>query len=288
MDNARFLADHFKIIKDGGFNSVRVNIHPFKFMDVIDNYQLPPSWFDKLDWVLDNALANDLMVILDFHEFNSMAENPKEKKEIFLSFWEQVGAHCKYLPSNVIFELLNEPNGKLAPELWNEFLKEALAIVRKNNPTRTVIIGPCFWNQIPHLQELKLPKDDRNIIVTIHYYSPHDFTHQGAPWAGEEAKSWIGNTWGSEKDKDAVKADFQIAKDWSVKNDRPIFLGEFGVYDAAKMEERVKYTSFVARLAEELEFSWAYWQFDSDFIVYDIDNKHWIQPIYRALIPAKE
>ncbi len=287
MENARFQAEHFKIIKDGGFSAVRVNIHPFRFMDKEDNYQLPPSWFDKLDWVLENALAQDLMVILDFHEFNSMAENPEEKKEIFLSFWEQLAPHCKYLPSNVVFELLNEPNRKLTPELWNVFLKEALAIVRKTNPDRTVIIGPGYWNQIPHLKELELPEDDRNIIVTIHYYSPHSFTHQGAPWAGEEAQSWIGKPWGSEEDKAAVRADFQVAKDWSVKYKRPIFLGEFGVYDAAKMEYRVAYTSYVARLAEELGFSWAYWQFDSDFIVYDIDKHSWNEPIHRALIPSR-
>ncbi len=288
MEYARFQTEHFEIIKEGGFNSIRVNIHPFKFMDKADNYSLPPSWFDKLDWVLDHALAQDLMVILDFHEFNAMAENPVEKKDIFLSFWEQVAPNCKYLPSNVVFELLNEPNKQLTPELWNEFLKEALAIVRETNPDRTVIIGPGNWNQIPYLEKLELPEDDRNIIVTIHYYSPHEFTHQGAPWSGEEAESWIGNKWGSEKDKAAVKADFQIAKKWSDKNNRPIFLGEFGVYDKAPMEYRVKYTSYVARLAEELGFSWAYWQFDSDFIVYDIDNEQWNKPIYRALIPSEK
>jgi endoglucanase len=287
MENSRFQKEHFKIIKEGGFNGIRVNIHPFKFMDKENNYQLPPSWFDKLDWVLDNALANNLMIILDFHEFNSMAENPKEKKDIFLRFWGQVAPHCKYLPSNVMFELLNEPNGQLTPELWNEFLKEALAIVRETNPNRTVIIGPAFWNQIPHLEELELPEDDRNIIVTIHYYNPHEFTHQGAPWAGEKAQLWIGNKWGSEEDKAAVRKDFQIAKDWSVKNNRPIFLGEFGVYDKAPMEYRVIYTSYVARLAEEFGFSWAYWQFDSDFILYDIDNGQWIKPIHRALIPSE-
>jgi endoglucanase len=51
------------------------------------------------------------------------------------------------------------------------------------------------------------------------------------------------------------------------------------------MESRTKYLSFVTRTVENLGWSWAYWQFDSDFILYDIDNEHWIEPVLKALIP---
>ena len=61
--------------------------------------------------------------------------------------------------------------------------------------------------------------------------------------------------------------------------------GEFGAYDKGPMDSRVRYTAAVARTAEKLGWSWAYWQFDSDFILYDIDNDHWVQPIRDALIP---
>ena len=50
------------------------------------------------------------------------------------------------------------------------------------------------------------------------------------------------------------------------------------------MESRARYTAYVARTAERLGFSWAYWQFDSDFIVYDIDKEQWVTPILNALI----
>ena len=36
--------------------------------------------------------------------------------------------------------------------------------------------------------------------------------------------------------------------------------------------------------AEKLGWSWAYWQFDSDFIVYNINEDHWVEPIRDALI----
>jgi endoglucanase len=70
-----------------------------------------------------------------------------------------------------------------------------------------------------------------------------------------------------------------------MQNDRPILLGEFGAYDAADMDSRVRWTSFIARLAESHGWSWAYWQFDSDFVVYDIDAGKWVEPIRDALVP---
>jgi endoglucanase len=54
------------------------------------------------------------------------------------------------------------------------------------------------------------------------------------------------------------------------------------------MESRARYTAAVARTAERLGWSWAYWQFDSDFVVYDIPNSQWIAPIHRALIPVPD
>jgi endoglucanase len=47
----------------------------------------------------------------------------------------------------------------------------------------------------------------------------------------------------------------------------------------------VRYTDFVARAAEKFGWSWAYWQFDSDFIVYNINEDHWVEPIRDALLP---
>jgi len=283
MDRARFKAKHFKTIKDGGFNSIRVNLHPFRQMGPPPDCKLGDSWTQTLDWIITNALSDDLLVILDLHEFNAMGANPEANKEKFLAFWKQIAPKFKDAPSNVIFEILNEPSGKLTPQLWNQYLADALAIIRSTNPARTVIVGPAFWNGIDHLRELKLPEQDRNLIVTVHYYAPMDFTHQGASWAGRADK--IGVTWdGTDQQRAAIARDFKRAADWATANNRPIFLGEFGAYDKAEMASRARYTAAVARTAEQLGWSWAYWQFDSDFVVYDIARDQWVDPIHKALI----
>jgi endoglucanase len=213
-----------------------------------------------------------------------MGNDPAANKARFLAFWKQAAPRYKDAPDSVLFEILNEPSRKLTPQLWNADLAEALAIIRKSNPTRTVIIGPGFWNSIDHLQELELPENDRHLIVSVHYYQPMTFTHQGAAWTNQRDKTGI--VWeGTDAERQKIRDDFAKVTAWANAHRRPVFLGEFGAYDRAPMESRVRYTDCVARTAEANGWSWAYWQFDSDFILYDVRQDHWVEPILHALIP---
>ena len=282
FEKRRFQEKHFELIKKGGFQTVRINLHGFDHMDATG--KLDESFFTTLDWAVKNALANKLNVILDLHNYTDFAKDAAGYKPKFLGFWRQVAPRYKDASNRVMFEILNEPNGELTPQLWNEYLHDALAIIRESNPTRNVVIGPDAWNQINYLKDLDLPKEDRHIIVTIHYYSPMQFTHQGAPWTPENAHL-SGIKWGTEAEKRQVVDDFAKAQAWSKANHRPILLGEFGSYDKGDIDSRAVYTSHVARTAESFGWAWTYWQFDSDFIVYNIDKDQWVMPIKKALVP---
>jgi endoglucanase len=94
-------------------------------------------------------------------------------------------------------------------------------------------------------------------------------------------------TWGSAAEIEQIKTDFARVQSWSATHRRPILLGEFGAYEKAPMESRVLWTAHIARAAESLGWAWTYWQFDSDFIVYNIDKDRWVEPILKALIPAR-
>jgi hypothetical protein len=278
----RFKPSYFARIREAGFTAVRVNLHPFKHMDA--THTLKPGWLETLDWAVKGALDARLAVILDMHEFHALAEDPAGRKAAWLAFWRQVAPRYKDAPDDVVFELLNEPFGKLTPELWNEYLKEGLAVVRETNPTRAVVLGGGRWNSIDGLQSLVLPEEDRNLIATVHYYTPMEFTHQGAPWA-TEWKDRSGVVWtGTDQERRRILLDFMRAQQWALERDRPVHLGEFGAYDKADMDSRARYTSAVARTAEQLGWSWAYWQFDSDFVVYDVARDAWVEPLRRALV----
>lgn len=283
-EQARFQEKHFRLLRQAGFDHVRVNLHAFRHMRNDGDLALAAAWFATLDWVLGQALAAGLLVILDCHEFTALGDDPAAHRAQFLSFWRQLAEHARDASDRVVFELLNEPSRNLTPELWNEYLAAALGVVRAVHPERPVIVGPACWNSIGHLAELRLPEQDRNLIVTVHYYSPMEFTHQGAPWSCHKALAGV--DWaGSEAERRKIRADFGVAQAWAEAAGRPLFLGEFGAYDRAPLAARVRYTDCVARTAEALGWSWAYWQFDSDFLLWNMAADDWVEPIRDALIP---
>jgi endoglucanase len=286
FSGGRFKERHFRLIREAGFQTVRINLHALQRMSSDSGHKLEDAWLKTLDWAVKGALANELMVVLDLHNYNDVAADPEAFKPRILAFWKQIAARFQDAPDTVLFEILNEPNGKLTPKLWDKFWREALAVIRATNPTRTVIIGPPIWNSIGYLKDLALPEEDRGIIVTVHYYEPFPFTHQGAAWSPATAHL-SGVSWGSEAEKKRVEDDFARVQKWSLEHRRPILLGEFGAYDKAPLDSRVLYTATLARTAESLGWAWAYWQFDSDFIVYDIDRDRWVEPILGALSPGK-
>ena len=82
------------------------------------------------------------------------------------------------------------------------------------------------------------PEDDKRLIVTIHYYNPLPFTHQGASWVKPGYP--IGLRWNdTQKERDAVTADFEKIKKFSEDNKNvPIHIGEFGVHFEADIDSR--------------------------------------------------
>jgi endoglucanase len=221
-----------------------------------------------------------------------MASDPWAHKERYLGIWRQVAEHYKDYPPQVLFELLNEPNGQLNASIWNEYLAESLAIVRETNPTRDAVIGPASWNAYDWVSTLDLPEDkrsgpvDKHRIVTFHYYLPFQFTHQGAEWvAGSEP--WLGTTWdATDAEKAEITAHFDSVAEWAKRhNNVRILLGEFGVYSKADPESRARWTRYVAREAERHGFAWSYWEFAAGFGIYDPEAKAWREELLKALIP---
>ncbi len=147
-----------------------------------------------------------------------------------------------------------------------------------------MIVGPVSWNSFRSLPQLKLP-EDKNLIVTVHYYEPMTFTHQGADWAPPKIRDLKDQTWeGTDAQMAELRNALDAAAKWAKENKRPVFLGEFGAYSKADMASRAKWTKAVAREAEARGFSWAYWEFASGFGAYDKDKKEWREPLLKALV----
>lgn len=277
--------EYFDLIKDAGFDFVRLPIRWNAHADESASYTIDAHFFERADEVVGWALKHNLTIIIDFHGYDEMMSDPWGNKERFLVIWKQVAEHYKDYPANVLFELLNEPNDQLDASLWNQYTAEALSVVRESNPIREVVIGPVKWNAYDWISTLDVP-DDEHIIVTFHYYLPFDFTHQGADWVGPESRQWLGTTWDATDDQKAeVKSNFDTVADWAKRHNVRILLGEFGAYSKADMASRVRWTSFVREQAEAHGFAWAYWEFGSGFGIYDSEAKAWREELLKALIP---
>jgi endoglucanase len=280
----RLEAEYFRRIREAGFQSVRLPIRWSAHAAAQPPYTIDPAFFQRVDWAVEQARKQGLAIVLNVHHYEELFQQPAAHEARLLALWEQIAEHYRAQPAEVYFELLNEPHGALSDARWNQLIPQLLAVVRRHNPQRAVIVGPGHWNNIAHLEQLKLPADPF-LLVTIHYYLPFEFTHQGASWV-PLSKRWLGTTWGQPAQRAALERDLERAAAWGRQHRRPLYVGEFGAYQAADLASRVAWTAAVARAAERRGMSWAYWEFCAGFGVYDRQTQAWRRPLLEALIPS--
>jgi endoglucanase len=277
-------ADFFARIKEAGFDSVRIPIRWSAHAKAEPPYEIDAEFFKRVDWAVEQALSRNLAAVINVHHYDGMDSDPAKHLPRLIGLWKQIAPRYREKPDRLVFELLNEPHDKLTDEKWQEMFPQVLAAVRQSNPNRWVIIGPSHWNNIDHLEKLKLPDDDKRLIATVHYYNPFNFTHQGAPWVNGSDK-WKGTTWkGTEEQRKALAKDFDKAAAWGKKHNRPIYLGEFGAFSGADMDSRATWTQAVRQEAQKHGFGFAYWEFCSGFGAYDSKGKSWREPLLKALV----
>ncbi len=187
--------EYFRIIADAGFDHVRLPVSWAAYADTEAPYTIPDgvdpnitgqpytNIWERVDWAIDQAEANDLMIIVNMHHYDEAHLDPLGHRDRIIGMWEQIAPRYADAGDHVVFELFNEPNEVFTdqPDLWNDLLMDLMTVVRETNPTRPVLIGPVGFNGIDFLDDMVLPDDDY-LIATVHLYEPHNFTHQGATW----------------------------------------------------------------------------------------------------------
>ena len=175
--------EFFTRVVEAGFDHIRLPVSWTYHALTEPPYTVDLEFFDRIDEVLAMAEAVDVKVILNDHHHDELDENPIAESPRFLAIWDQIATRYADRGDWLLFEILNEPHGMFTqnPELWNALQSDTLDIIRATNPTRKVLIAPVDYNSINKLELLEIP-DDSNLIASVHYYAPFDFTHQGAPW----------------------------------------------------------------------------------------------------------
>ena len=64
----------------------------------------------------------------------------------------------------------------------------------------------------------------------------------------------------------------------------PVFVGEFGVYEGAPMEQRARWTRAMREGLEARNLSWCYWDFAGALKAYDVDRAAWLPELKASLL----
>ncbi len=275
--------DDLKLIAGAGFTVVRLPVRWSAHAEQRAPYQIDPAFLARVDHVISKANDYGLTVVLDMHHYDELYANPQPHVDRFTNIWVQLARHyAHYDDDKLIFELINEPRDKFSGAIMSNAQNRLLSMIRQSNPTRTVILSGDEWATTKGLKNLYIPPDP-NIMVSVHYYDPFGFTHQGAGWTGRPMP--IGATWGSDKDIKRLSAYAESLATWQEKNNVPIFFGEFGVIENVGVNQRAKWTAAVRAAMETVNIPWCYFDFATGFHAFDQRRGIWNPLILDALVP---
>ena len=254
---------YFIEVADAGFSNVRIPIDFFGTRTSGDTSQysadanttftgsradfiVDPLYFDRLEQVIGWGLAQNLVIVLDFHGATLKSEfiytfdesedeytHPTSSKRAadlakFYSIWEQIADRFKDYSDDLIFEVINEPYFHISAAEMNDLNNEVISIIRNsggNNITRKLIVTGGTKNSYEAITTIdpQILNNDNYLIGTFHYYRPFSFTKSSN-------FNFDDNSWGSQSDKNNIDSEFDVVQNWADGFNPPIavYLGEFG------------------------------------------------------------
>ncbi len=291
--------EDFKIIKDAGFNSVRIPVRWHVDSDY-ETHTVNPARLNGVKEDIQLALDQGLAVVVNFHHYTKLNDygagfhrgNPdttalfQAEREHFLALWDQVSKEFNKFPdSMVVLEILNEPTIPGA-EIVNDIMMSAYQVIRKNAPKKTIMFEAFHAAKFADLEYLTLPEDG-NIIYSGHYYEPYEFSHAGHGY------DCIGDAGYSNSAAGDLKNYVILAQRLypDVNGGTiPMNMGEFGISGGKGTQSRCNsqgsltsdakkalWAKKSVQAAESFDMSWHYWGFTKvgGFEAYDRNNNKW-------------
>jgi len=291
---AFFTEKDVEFIASKGFKHIRIPIDEEQMWD--ENGTRHDDAFLLMTNGIDWAIKNNLCVVIDLHILRSHHFNEGEKplwtdpaeQQRFIDLWKDLSSALKKYPvSKVAYELMNEPVAD-NPEDWNTLVEKAFTVVRSLEPKRLIVIGSNRWQSVSTFDVLKVP-DDKNIILSFHFYEPFLLTHYHASWTnlreytgpvhypgititGEEyaaipdSMKPVFNIAGSVDkvfDASTIKEKIAPAIEKAKQLGLRIYCGEYGAVKESPEADRIKWHSDILSVFDELGVGSAIWNYKS-------------------------
>lgn len=123
---------------------------------------------ELLEKGVDICIKLGMYVIIDWHVLNP--GDPTKYTDEAISFFNEISKKYADYP-NIIYEIVNEPNGNVT---WESTIKpyaeQVIPVIRKNDSDAVIIVGSGTWSQDID-QVLKSPLDYDNIMYSLHFYA---------------------------------------------------------------------------------------------------------------------
>lgn len=160
VNDAAFAA----LAKDWGADVIRLAMYVGE-----NGYATDPTLKQLVIKGVNLAIAQGLYVNIDWHVLTP--GNPNDPVYAGASdFFKEMSATFGTYP-NVMYEIMNEPNGKLD---WSKDLKpyaqEIVSVIRANDPHNIILIGSGTWSQDVDVAAAD-PIPGNNLMYTVHFYS---------------------------------------------------------------------------------------------------------------------
>jgi len=281
-----------------GFDHIRLPVDEEQMWD--ESGKPEPEAFGLLDDCLDWCAKAGLNAVVDLHILRSHYFNDSRtprlfsdpgEQEKFLGFWEQLSSHLRKRPvSSVCYELLNEPIASDDGD-WNRVSAPVFRALRAAEPGRTIILGSNRFNSVLAFDTLEVP-EDKNCILTFHFYYPMFLTHYKASWwkggkyggpvaypgAPIPAAEWMKLDPGFRKEMEGNNTVFgrsemvKLLEQPLRARDRTglkLYCGEFGCYKAAPLDLRLAWYRDIISVFKEYSIAWANWDYKGGFGLVD-------------------
>lgn len=255
--------------------------------------------FDLLNAGLDWAAEVGMRVIVDLHilrthyfqdESPVLFTDPKAAQHL-ADLWADLSDALRSRANDkVAYELMNEPAAK-DPADWNRVAAHPLKAIRDREPQRTVLLGSIDGNSVFTFDALAVPADDRNLLLSFHYYHPMPLTHYRASWTKHQETyagpvHYPGPSLSAEDmklvpsedrahyerivrpyDRSTIVADFAQPLAVRERTGLPLHLGEFGCIYRAPEADRVAWYRDIVSVCDEYDIAWSAWDWRGQFAI---------------------
>lgn len=268
-------------MKERGFRTLRVPVTWYPHMGGAPDYAIDVAWMDRVEEVLNYALGNGMYAIVNIHH----DDYDQTKAGSWLSptyaledavtdqlekVWTQIATRFKDYDQHLLFETMNEPREVGSANEWTGGSVENRTVVNAlnlaavnairatggNNASRFIMI-PQVGAHASAIDDLVIPNDDKNIIVSIHNYDPYFFTLAAADAGGV-------STWGTAAEVANLQNGIRRYYDKFIVTGRAVVIGEWGAANKDNLDARLKYYEVYAKACAANQVTPIAWVYDFD------------------------